>query len=271
VPLLSLGELVLKPNPTSITREDGDRTISVTAAVAEGFSVSTINGQLEQFANGDLNLPTGYTWKTGGVNQENQQSVQSIIQAMALSAILILVTMVVQLGSFRQAIIVLLVIPLAISGVFVMFALTGTPLSFPALIGLLALFGIVVNNSIVVVDKINQNRTIGMSLVDAITDAAAGRLEAIFFSSLTTIIGLIPITLSDPIWRGLGGAIIAGLAFSGTIMLFFIPIVYYMWYQTEADLAEEPEPELTIKLPPYQPDPSRLVSLENLAKLEVGE
>ena len=111
-----------------------------------------------------------------------------------------------------------------------MFALTGTPLSFPALIGVLALFGIVVNNSIMVVDKINQNMKIGMEQIDAIIDAASSRLEPIFFSSLTTIIGLIPITLSDPLWRGLGGAIISGLLFSGTVMLIIIPVAYTYFF-----------------------------------------
>jgi multidrug efflux pump subunit AcrB len=149
---------------------------------------------------------------------------------MGLALILILITMVIQLGSYRAALIVTLVIPPAVSGVFLIFALTGTPLSFPALIGVLALFGIVVNNSIVLVDKINQNRKIGMDLGDALTDAAASRFEPIFFGSMLTIVGLVPITIQDPLWRGLGGAIISGLLFSGAIMLFFIPTVYYMWF-----------------------------------------
>lgn len=235
MPLLSLGELTLNPSPTVINREDQSRTLSVTAGVEKGFIISDINKQLENYADTQLNLKPGYTWKTGGVNEENQKSIQSIIQAMGLSVILILITMVVQLGSFRKALIVILVIPLAISGVFVIFALTGTPLSFPALIGVLALFGIVVNNSIVVVERINQNLHSKISFKTAIIDGASGRIEPIVFSSITTIIGLIPITLSDPMWRGLGGAIIAGLTFSGLIMLFFIPVVYYSWYHKELE------------------------------------
>jgi multidrug efflux pump subunit AcrB len=129
--------------------------------------------------------------------------------------------------------IVLLVIPLAASGVFVIFALTSTPLSFPALIGVLALFGIVVNNSIMIVEKINQNIAFGLKLKDSIVDASTSRLEPILLSSLTTIMGLLPITISDPLWRGLGGAIIAGLSVSGIIMLFFIPTVYFVIYKNE--------------------------------------
>jgi len=227
VPLTSLGKIKLVPNPTVITREDGKRTISVTASVKKGYSINQANSNLEKFANTDLKLPDGYTWKTGGVNEENQNSVNSILQAMILSFLLIITTLVVQFSSFRRAMIVMLVIPLSISGVFVIFALTQTPLSFPALIGVLALFGIVVKNSILVVDKIVQNQRTGMSYVDSIVDASGSRLEPIALTSFATIAGLIPITLSNALWRGLGGAIIAGLTFSGTIMLFFIPVVYF--------------------------------------------
>jgi HAE1 family hydrophobic/amphiphilic exporter-1 len=231
--LSTIGEFSLEPNPTLITREDGRRTISVLATVEDGFSVSDANTKLEAFAENDLELTDEYVWKTSGVNEENQNSVESIFQAMIISALLILATMVIQLGSFRKSVIVLLVIPLAISGVFIIFALTNTPLSFPALIGVLALFGIVVNNSIVIVEKINQNLKAGIKLQSAISDASASRVEPIMLSSLTTIMGLIPITISDPLWRGLGGAIISGLTVSGIIMLIFIPVVYYSWFKGE--------------------------------------
>lgn len=230
--LANLGDIKLQNNPTLITREAGKRTISVTASVIKGYSISDLNTQLEKYAD-SLHLPASYSWSTGGVNQQNQESVQSILAAMVLSFVLIIVTMVIQFGSFRRALIVMLVIPLSISGVFIIFALTNTPLSFPALIGMLALFGIVVKNSILVVDKIVQNEKAGMQLILAIADASSSRLEAIALTSVATIFGLIPVTLSDPIWQGLGGAIIAGLTFSGTIMLFFIPIVYYYWFHRD--------------------------------------
>jgi multidrug efflux pump subunit AcrB len=231
IPLSSLGSVELKPNPTLITREGGKRTISITAGIEPGYTPTELNTKLEQFANSGLALPEGYTWKTGGVNEENQNSVNSILTAMLLSFLLIIVTMVIQFSSLRKALIVMLVIPLSISGVFILFALTNTPLSFPALIGVLALFGIVVKNSILIVDKIHANEKAGIEFTESIADASESRLEAIALTSVATIMGLIPITLSDPLWRGLGGAIIAGLALSGTIMLFFIPVVYYYWFK----------------------------------------
>lgn len=230
-PLGALGTFSLATNPTSIAREDSLRSITVTATVQPGFTSSEINAGLEQYVK-TVDLPSGYRTQTGGVNEENARSVNSILQAMLLSFLLILITMVIEFKSYRQATIVMLTIPLAISGVFYIFALTDTPLSFPALIGILALFGIVVTNAIVVIDKINSNRAEGMNLKESILDGAGSRLEPVLLTSLTTIFGLLPITLSDPLWRGLGGAIISGLFFSGLIKLFFIPVVYYQWYQS---------------------------------------
>lgn len=231
-PLSSLGTLKLATNPTIITREDGKRAQTVFAGVTKGYNVTEKNKQLEDYAKA-LDLPAGYSWATGGVNEENNKSVQSILMAMVLSFILILSTMVLQFNSFRRALIVLAVIPLSISGVFIFFGLSQTPLSFPALIGILALFGIVVKNSILVVDKILINIDSGLSFKESIIDGAASRLEPIALTSMATILGLLPITLSNALWRGLGGAIIAGLTFSGTIMLFFIPVVYYLIYKPQ--------------------------------------
>lgn len=234
VPLSSLGSFIVKSNPTVITRENHTRTLSVSASVLTGYSATIKGKELEKFAD-SLNLPSGYSWKTGGANEENQKSITSIVQSMAVAFILILVTMVLQFQSYRQALIVLLVIPLAVSSVFVVFALTGTPISFPALIGILSLFGIVVTNSMFIVDKININLQEGMPFKEAIADAGASRLEPIILTKLNTILGLLPITLSNPLWRGLGGAIISGILLASFIMLLFIPAVYYNWFRSEEE------------------------------------
>lgn len=229
VPLSSLGSFVLEQSPTAITRQSGKRSITISASVRPGYNVTELNRAFESYVK-SLSFDSGYSWKTGGVNDENQKSVQSILQSMVVAFILILVTMVIQFQSYRQAVIVLLVIPLAVSSVFVVFALTGTPLSFPALIGVLSLFGIVVTNSMFIVDKINLNLKERMPFVDAIADAGASRMEPIILTKLCTVFGLLPITISNALWRGLGGAIISGLLIASTIMLLFIPAVYYEWF-----------------------------------------
>lgn len=226
VPLSSLGEWKLQSSPTVITHLGGKRTISVSAGLKPGYSVTSTNKLLEKFASSDLNLAPGYTWATGGVNEENTKSIQSIVKAMGLSFILIMATMIIEFRSYRQAALILSLIPVAVASVFYVFGLTGTPLSFPSLIGIMALFGVVVTNAMFIIEKINQNREHKMNLDDAIVDAGQSRLEPIILTSLTSILGLVPITLANPLWRGLGGAIISGLLFSGLIMLFYIPVVY---------------------------------------------
>ncbi len=226
-PLESLGSLKLSQNVSRITREDFDHTVTLTAGLTKGANLVDVNKKIANIVNSKLSFPTGYSWQTGGANEKNQESVQSILQGMLLAFALIFLTLIIHLKSYRKAMLVLLTIPPAASGVFVIFALTGVSLSFPALIGVLALFGIVVNNAIIVISQINANQKVGMDYKRSIIEGASSRLEPILLSSLTTVIGLLPITFSDPVWQGLGGAIISGLLFSGTIMLFFIPVVYY--------------------------------------------
>ena len=84
-----------------------------------------------------------------------------------------------------------------------------------------------------IIDQINKNHKEGMSFHQSVVDGSSSRLEPILLSSLTTIVGLLPITITQPVWQGLGGAIISGLTFSGAIMLFFIPVVYYMIFEGE--------------------------------------
>ncbi len=227
MPLESLGKLQLSQNVNKIKREDFNRTVTLSASLTNDANLVEVNKKIAKIINSTLDFPTGYSWTSGGANQENNESVQSILQGMLLAFVLIFLTLIVHLKSYRKAILVLLTIPPAASGVFVIFAITGVSLSFPALIGVLALFGIVVNNAIIVISQINANQKVGMGYKHSIIEGASSRLEPILLSSLTTIIGLLPITFSDPIWQGLGGAIISGLLFSGTIMLFFIPVTYY--------------------------------------------
>ncbi len=174
----------------------------------------------------DFQFPDGYEISYGGENEQNEESVLSIIQAMAIAFLLIIATLIIQFNSFRQAIIVLVTIPLALIGVFFGLAIANINLSFPGLIGILALFGIVVKNAIILVDKINLNIKSGIPFQAAIVDAGKSRLEAIVITSVCTIFGILPITLSNEMWRALGGAVIFGLMLSSFLTLFIVPTLY---------------------------------------------
>lgn len=234
--LSEIAEIKLENSPAKIERKDGERLISILGYVAKDESSTVIYDKKIKPLLDSIEIPDGYSWDIGGVNEQNQDSVNSILSQMLLSFSLILTTMVLQMNSFRKAFLVLLIIPVAVSGVLFNFTIFGIPLSFPALIGILALFGIVVNNTIMLIEKINQNHKIGLEYLEGIIDACSSRVEPIFFTTITTIAGLLPITLSDPLWQGLGGAIIAGLSFSGIIILFLLPVVYSWVFEKKENL-----------------------------------
>lgn len=230
VALSSLGKLQLKPSLAQISRNDYKRVVTIKASIDQGYQVSRISQQLNKFINDELNLENGYYPISQGANQTNQEAVGEIYLSMGLAGFLILFTLVMQMRSFRKAFIIMTVIPVAISGVFLVFALFGLKLSLPAFIGILALFGIVVNNSILIIERINQNLAAGENFTESIINGSVQRLQPILLTSLTTIIGLIPITLSKPMWQGLGGAIIAGLIFSGALLLLYIPVLFALMF-----------------------------------------
>ncbi len=223
--------------PSSINRIDQKRVVTLTANVTGGLSAPEV---LQKFKDGmqakNYTLPEGYKITYGGENEQNQESIFSILRAMIIAVVLIIATIVVQFNSFRKAFIVIVSLPLSLIGVFIGMAIFQVTLSFPGLIGILALFGIVVKNAIILVDKIMLNLKMKIPFLEAITDAGKSRLEAIFITSVCTIVGIIPVTLSDEVWRALGSAIIFGLSVSSLFTLFIVPVLY-------ASLASDEEKE----------------------------
>lgn len=221
-----VAQIKLTPSVDAITRIDQKRTVLLTADVSGTTNATQVVKQFQDKIAKEYKLPAGYDISYGGENEQNTESVMSIIRAMAIAVVLIISTLVIQFNSFRKAIIVLVTLPLALIGVFIGMALLGVTLSFPGLIGILALFGIVVKNAIILIDKINLNIKTGIPFEEAIIDAGKSRLEAIFITSIVTIAGIIPITLSNATWTALGSAVIFGLSISSFFTLFIIPTLY---------------------------------------------
>jgi hydrophobic/amphiphilic exporter-1 (mainly G- bacteria), HAE1 family len=230
--LKDVAKIELKPAVDVITRIDQKRTIILSAGTDASTNGPAVVAAFQKKI-ADTNLPAGYEISYGGENEQNQESVLSIVRAMLIALILIVATLIIQFNSFRKAMIVLVPIPLAVIGVFWGMAIFGVPLSFPALIGLLALFGIVVKNSIILVDKINLNIKSGIPFDEAIADAGKARLEAIFITSICTIAGILPVTLSDEFWLALGSTVIFGLFLSSFLTLYIVPAIYLIWVKRE--------------------------------------
>jgi len=217
----------LKPSVEKITRVDQKRTVILSAETTAKTNSNIVLAEFEK-KTADYKMPEGYSISYGGQNEQNTESVESILRAMAIAILLIVTTLVIQFNSFRKVAIILITIPLALTGVFIGMAIFGVHLSFPGLVGIMALFGIVVKNAIILVDKIDLNIRSGIPFDESIIDGGKSRLEAIFITSTCTILGILPVTLSNETWMSLGGAIIFGLSLSSFFTLFIIPTLYKM-------------------------------------------
>ena len=224
--LKDVAHIELRPSLESITRTDGERTATISAGVSGKTNPATVLKAFQEKLAREYALPEGYAVSYGGENEQNAESVKSILRAMLVAALLIISTLVIQFNSFIKPLLVLVTLPLALIGVFVGMAIFGVNLSFPGLIGILALFGIVVKNAIILIDKIDLNIRFGIPFGEAVIDAGKSRLEAIFITSICTIAGIIPITLSNELWTALGSAIIFGLSVSSLLTLFIVPVMY---------------------------------------------
>lgn len=224
--LRDVAKIELKPSVETITRIDQQRTVLLSAGVEGQTRPNEVVAAFQKKVADEYQLPEGYELTYGGENEENTESVLSIIRAMVMAGLLIVSTLIIQFNSFKKAVIVLVTIPLALIGVFVGMAVAGVTLSFPGLIGILALFGIVVKNAIILIDKINLNLKSGIPFEESIIDAGKSRLEAIFITSICTIAGIIPITLSNEMWTALGSAVIFGLMLSSFLTLFIVPVLF---------------------------------------------
>lgn len=223
--LKDVATIELKPSVATITRINQRRTVLLTATLKGGANSTLVVSEFQKKIK-DYQFPSGYEITYGGESEQNTESVMSILRAMVVAFLLIISTLIIQFNSFKKAGIVLVTIPLALIGVFFGLAISRLNLSFPGLIGILALCGIVVKNAIILMDKINLNLNSGIEFNDAIVDAGKSRLEAIFITSICTILGILPITLSNEMWRALGGAVIFGLMLSSFLTLFIVPVMF---------------------------------------------
>ena len=212
---------------TSIRHFDGDEAITVSANPAEGQVpadlLDKLNPYLEQY-----NWPKGYSYKLTGGNEDTMQSFEDLFKAMIIGILLIFLILVSQFNSFKQPFVILTALPLSMIGVLYGFLAIGLNVGVATMIGIVALVGIVINDAIVLIDRINENRRVHkMPLQEAIEEAGPARLQAIMITSITTILGVLPVSLTDPFWLSLGMAIVFGMAFSTILTLIIIPNIYY--------------------------------------------
>ena len=186
-----------------------------------------------RFAMKDIDLPANYSITVTGEEEKRQESMDSLMFALALSVILVYMVLASQFESLLHPFTILLTIPLAVVGAILLFFLTGTTINMMGVIGIVMLVGIAVNNSIILVDRINQLKQFGMELTDAIVESGQQRIRPILMTTLTTILALLPMTFGFGEGASLRSpmaiAVIGGLVTSTVMSLMVIPCVYYVF------------------------------------------
>lgn len=227
-------DIELQQAPSSISRYDMERTAEILADVGKDYTLDEVMDPVIEMLEA-YPMPTGYSYTIGGELEGRSDAFGGVSNAVIIAIISILSVLVLQFRSFRQPLIVFLAIPFALSGMIWALWITGNSFSFTAFVGLTSLVGIVVNNSIILVDYINKLRDRGMPLNEALQQAAETRLTPIVLTALTTIGGLLPLTLQGgTLWAPMGWTIIGGLLVSTLITLFIVPVFYKVLEQRKS-------------------------------------
>jgi CzcA family heavy metal efflux pump len=224
-----VAQVNLIESAAEILRDNQQRIIEVTATVG---SESTLGASLDAIdtALADLQLPPGYTLYDGGARKTLQEGRAMTTTLLLLALFLVFVVMAIQYESLRNPFIILLSVPFSVVGVALGIELSGLPVSMPVWLGMIMLAGIVVNNAIVLVEYIEIMRERGANVREAILQAAQLRLRPILMTTLTTVVGMLPLAIGlgegSEMLRPLAVTIVAGLSFSMLVSLLLVPVLY---------------------------------------------
>lgn len=228
VPLGNLARIERYRGPTNILRINQERVTEVTADLS-GIDLKTATSKARAQLN-EINWPDGYRYEIGGSAEDQQRSFYYLVIAFIIAGILTYMVMASQFESLVEPFIIILTIPLALTGVLVMLAATGTAISVTSMVGLILLSGIVVNNGIVMIDYIKILQARDFSRHEAIVEGATRRLRPILMTALTTILSMVPLALEigsgSETWSPMARTVIGGLAMSTLLMLFVVPCLY---------------------------------------------
>ncbi len=214
-----------------INRSDGERYISIIADT-EDQDMGTLNKEINKIIQ-HTSLDQGYSVALAGDMEEQQKAAQDLIIIFLISLFLVFVVMAIQFNSLKHPLIILFIIPLTITGVLIGLFITQKELSIMSGIGVIMLVGIVLNNGILLIDRVRQLRNDGLDINNSLIDAGKERIRPIFMTTLTTVGGMIPLALATGTSSGyqapLAVVIISGLLFSTFITLILIPAVYLLF------------------------------------------
>ncbi|AKF51024.1 Cation/multidrug efflux pump [Pseudomonas syringae pv. syringae HS191] len=214
---------------STLQRRNLQRAITVVGHNPSMTATSIVEQLAPQIA--AISLPAGYHIEPGGEIEDSAEANQALLQYMPHALVAMLLLFVWQFNSFRKLLIVISSVPFVLIGVALALVLTGYPFGFMATFGLLSLAGIIVNNAVLLLERIEAEREHGLAVRDAVVNAAIKRLRPIVMTKLTCIIGLVPLMLfAGPLWEGMAITIMGGLALGTLVTLGLIPILYALLF-----------------------------------------
>lgn len=229
IKIKDLGKVVESQVPPTIERKNRERMITVSGVVADGYALSDVVETAQKII-ADTEIPSELTVDIAGSYEDQQETFGQLYILLILIVILVYIVMASQFESFMSPFVIMFSIPFALVGVILGLTLTGTPLGVMALIGVLILVGIVVKNGIVLIDYTILCRERGMSITESVVTAAKSRLRPILMTTLTTVLGMVPMAIDkgegSETWRSLGMTVAWGLSVSTLVTLVIIPTVY---------------------------------------------
>ena len=232
--LKEIADITRTKSPREILRRNSSRISRVEAGIASDVSLNIIAQEIRSKME-SIVLPNNYSITVGGEEQKREESMNSLMFALLLSIVLVYMVLASQFESLLHPFTILLTIPLAVVGAVLLFFITGTTINMMGIIGMVMLVGIAVNNSIILVDRINQLIETGQNLTEAIVEAGQQRIRPIVMTSLTTILALLPLTFTFGDGASLRApmaiAVVGGLVTSTVMSLIVIPCVYYILEQ----------------------------------------
>ena len=229
VRIKELGKVVETLTPPSIRRKNRERVVTVSAVVGTGVPLSDV-AAASQKAIDETEIPSELAVKMAGSYEDQQETFGDLIMLLVMIIILVYIVMASQFESFMSPFVIMFSIPFAFVGVLLGLFVTGTPLGVMGLIGILILMGIVVKNGIVLIDYTILMRERGLSVTESSVIAAKSRLRPILMTTLTTVLGMVPMAVGQgegsEMWRSLGMVVAWGLSISTLVTLVIIPTVY---------------------------------------------
>ncbi|MCB9746033.1 MAG: efflux RND transporter permease subunit [Alphaproteobacteria bacterium] len=238
VPLSQVAELILAWEPGKIRRRDRFKTVTVEADLLPGVQVAPVIAAVTRWLDAEAEgWPLGYGYAVGGQEEKSAKSNAALMAKLPIAALLIVMLLVGQFNSIRRPLIVLLTLPLGLIGVTAGLLGAGSYFGFMTLLGIISLMGIIINNAVVLLDRVAvEIEEHGRAPAEAVVEAAQRRLRPILLTTSTTMVGLVPLWLGGgPMWEPMAISIIFGLGFATALTLGVVPVLYSLFFGVRYD------------------------------------